>query len=134
MKVVVIVAGSIDHKYFGQLTHLHLRRQLIVHTGENPAAWGHMDRFALDEEITMWSSLRQDCLEKKGLHGESHTLRRQSVSLEAVSVALEPISFACHPGFLFLVQPYARNLPVPKLAQCHHHTPLQACSSKLCFS
>lgn len=72
----------------------------------------------------MWSSLRQHWLGSKGPHGESHTLRSLSVSWEAVFVALEPISFACHPGFLFLVQPYARNLPVPKLAQCHHHTPL----------
>lgn len=53
MKVVVIVTGSIDHKYFQQLTHLHLRRKLIVHTGENPAAWSHIDRLALDKEIMM---------------------------------------------------------------------------------
>jgi len=49
---------------------------LIVHTGENPAAWGHMDRFALYKEIMMWSSLRQHWLEKKGPQGESCTLRR----------------------------------------------------------
>lgn len=73
MKVVIIVTSSIDHTYFGQLTHLHFRGKLI---GENPAAWGHMNRFALDKEMLMWNSLKQHWLEKKGLHGESHTLRR----------------------------------------------------------
>lgn len=124
MKAVVVVTGSIDHKYFGQLTHLHLRNKLLVHRGENCAASVHLSRFALDKAIMMWCFLRQHWLEKKGPHGESCTLRRRTVSLEAVFVALEPICFACHPAFLVWAQPYARNLPVPKLAQCHHHIPL----------
>lgn len=80
----VIVTGSIDHKYFGQLTHLHLRKKLIVYRGESRAAWVLTGRFALDKGIMMWCSLRQHRLEKKGPHGESCTLRRQTVSLEAV--------------------------------------------------
>lgn len=53
MKVVVIVSDSGDHKYFCQLTHFHLRRKLIVHTGENPVAWDLRDRLVLDKEIMM---------------------------------------------------------------------------------
>lgn len=53
MKVAVIVSGSIDHKYFCQLTHFHLRRKLIVVTVEDPVAWDLQDRFVLDKEIMM---------------------------------------------------------------------------------
>lgn len=65
--------------------------ELIVHTGENPVAWDLRDRLVLDKEIMMWSSLRQNWVEKNNPHGESCTVRRWSVSLEAVFVALEPL-------------------------------------------
>lgn len=83
--------SQIDHNYCCKLTHFHLRRKLIVHTGANPVAWDLLDRFVLDREIMMWSSPRQNWVENNDLHSESCTLRRWSVSLEAVFVALEPL-------------------------------------------
>lgn len=100
MKIVVIVSDSTDHKYFCRLTHFCLRRKLIVHRGENPVAWDLRDRFVLDKEIMMWSSITQNWVEKNNPHRESCTLKRWSVSLEAVLVAFEPLVL---PVYKFLI-------------------------------
>lgn len=97
--------------------------EMIVHTGRNAAAWGHTDRYALHKEIGFWVPGDSTGWRTKG-HRVNPTPWESTVGLETVFITVELMSFACHLGFLFSVQPYARNLPGPKLAQCHHHTSL----------